>query len=44
MTRDYELVIRGGTLADGTGAELREADIAIKGGRILAVGAVIPII
>ena len=40
MTRDYDLVIRGGTLADGTGAALREADIAIKDGRIAAVGAV----
>jgi N-acyl-D-aspartate/D-glutamate deacylase len=38
MTREYELVIRGGTLADGTGAALRDADIAIKDGRIAAVG------
>uniref|UniRef100_UPI0025E0248A N-acyl-D-amino-acid deacylase family protein n=1 Tax=Novosphingobium sp. TaxID=1874826 RepID=UPI0025E0248A len=40
MTRDYDLVIRGGTLADGTGAALREADVAIKDGRIAAVGSV----
>ena len=40
MTPEYDLVIRGGTLADGTGAALREADIAIKGDRIAAVGAV----
>ena len=40
MTPEYDLVIRGGTLADGTGAALREADIAITGGRIAAVGAV----
>jgi N-acyl-D-amino-acid deacylase len=35
-----DLVIRGGTVADGTGASLREADIAIDGGRITEVGAV----
>ena len=40
MTRDYELVIRGGTLADGTGAALREADVAIKDGKVAAVGVV----
>ena len=33
-----DLVIRSGTLADGTGAPLREADVAVKGGRIAAVG------
>lgn len=38
MTGEFDLVIRGGTLADGTGAELREADIAISGARIAAVG------
>ena len=37
---EFDLVIRGGTLADGTGAELREADIAIVNGTIAAVGAV----
>lgn len=39
MTDTYDLIIRGGTLADGTGAALREADIAITGDRIAAVGA-----
>jgi N-acyl-D-aspartate/D-glutamate deacylase len=34
------LVIRGGTLADGSGGELREADVAIQGGRIVEVGKV----
>ncbi len=34
----FDLVVRGGTLADGTGAPLREADIAVSGGRIAAVG------
>ncbi len=37
---DYDLVIRNGTLADGTGAALREADMAVRGGRIAAVGKV----
>ncbi|MBS0244287.1 MAG: amidohydrolase family protein, partial [Proteobacteria bacterium] len=35
---EYDLVIRGGTLADGSGADLREADVAISGGVIAAVG------
>jgi N-acyl-D-aspartate/D-glutamate deacylase len=34
----YDLVIRNGTVADGTGGPLYEADIAISGGRIAAVG------
>src|SRR5262249_31332304 len=37
---DYDLVVRNGTLADGTGAATREADVAIKDGRIAAVGKV----
>ena len=36
----HTLVIRGGTLADGSGGPLREADVAIDGGRITAVGRV----
>ncbi len=40
MTQTVDLVIRGGTLADGTGGELREADIAIADGRIVEVGQV----
>src|SRR5438477_4520575 len=35
-----DLVIRGGTIADGRGDELFEADIAIKDGRITEVGKV----
>jgi N-acyl-D-aspartate/D-glutamate deacylase len=35
-----DLVIRGGTLADGRGGELFEADVAIAGGRIVEVGRV----
>ena len=38
MGKQHDLVIRGGTVADGTGSALREADIAIDGGRITAVG------
>ncbi|SPP99306.1 MULTISPECIES: N-acyl-D-amino-acid deacylase family protein [Bradyrhizobium] len=33
-----DLVIRGGTVADGHGGELFEADVAISGGRISEVG------
>lgn len=33
-----ELLIRGGTVVDGTGLARRRADIAIEGGRIAAVG------
>jgi len=34
----HDLIIRGGTVVDGTGAPARKADIAIKGDRIVAVG------
>ena len=27
---DYDLVVRGGTVADGTGSGLRESDVAVK--------------
>jgi N-acyl-D-aspartate/D-glutamate deacylase len=37
---EYDLVVRGGMVADGTGTGTREADVAIKDGRIAAVGAV----
>src|SRR5215468_2700772 len=40
MTASPDLVIRGGTLADGTGRDLYEADVAIKDGRIIEVGKV----
>jgi len=36
---DWDIVIRGGTVVDGTGAAAREADVAIRGDRIVAVGA-----
>jgi N-acyl-D-aspartate/D-glutamate deacylase len=34
----HDLVIRGGTLVDGTGDAPREGDLAIDGDRISAVG------
>ena len=34
----HDLVIREGTLVDGTGAPRRVASVAIDGGRITAVG------
>ncbi|MGQ0626424.1 MAG: N-acyl-D-amino-acid deacylase family protein [Sporichthyaceae bacterium] len=36
----FDLVVRGGTLADGTGAPLRTADVAVCGGRVVEVGRV----
>ncbi len=38
MSDRHDLVVRGGTVADGTGAAVREADVAIDDGRITAVG------
>jgi N-acyl-D-aspartate/D-glutamate deacylase len=36
--QDYDLVIRGGTVIDGSGGAPRQADVATSGGRIAAVG------
>ena len=36
----HDLVIRGGTLVDGTGAPAREADVACEADRVVAVGKV----
>ena len=40
MTVNPDLVIRGGTIADGHGGELYEADVAISDGKIAEVGKV----
>lgn len=37
---DYDLVIRGGSIIDGTGAAARSADVALRGGVIAEVGSV----
>src|SRR5215469_6771341 len=41
MTANPDIVIRGGTIADGAGGDLFEADIAVKDGRIAEVGRVL---
>jgi N-acyl-D-aspartate/D-glutamate deacylase len=38
MTEDLTLVLRGGTVVDGTGAAPFEADVGIAGDRIVALG------
>ena len=35
----HDLILRGGTLIDGTGGPARQADVAVAGGRIVAIGA-----
>ena len=37
---EHDVIIRGGTVIDGTGAPRRTADVAIRDGVITAVGAV----
>src|SRR5262245_58282625 len=34
----FDLVIRGGTLVDGSGSNGRPADVGVAGGRIAAIG------
>src|SRR5258707_482315 len=36
----FDLVVRGGTVADGTGTGVREADVAVKDGKIAEVSTV----
>ena len=38
MAQQASLIIRGGTVVDGTGAPPYEADIAIRDGRIVEIG------
>ena len=40
LAQDYDLLLRGGRVADGTGNPAVFADVAVKGGRIAAVGRV----
>jgi len=40
LAQEYDVLIRGGMVYDGTGAEGRAADVAIKGERIVEVGAI----
>ena len=35
----YDLILRNGTLVDGSGGPRRAADVAVKGDRIAAIGA-----
>jgi len=37
---DYDLIIRGGNIADGSGDAVFEGDVAVKDGKIVAVGEV----
>jgi N-acyl-D-amino-acid deacylase len=36
--RDFDVLIRGGTVVDGSGAPARRADVGIRGDRIAAIG------
>ena len=40
MASNPDLVIRGGSIADGLGGELFEADVAVTDGRITEIGKV----
>ena len=37
---DFDIVIRGATIVDGTGGEPFQGDVAVKDGKIAAVGTV----
>jgi N-acyl-D-amino-acid deacylase len=38
MSEEYDLMIRGGTVLDGSGGDPAVADVAVRGNRIVAVG------
>jgi N-acyl-D-aspartate/D-glutamate deacylase len=38
MTAEFDLIIRGGEIADGRGGAIYQGDVAIKDGRIAAIG------
>src|SRR4051794_20149314 len=40
MSKDYDIVIRGGTIMDGNGGTPFVGDVAVKDGKIAAVGAI----
>ena len=40
MAAEFDLIIRGGTVVDGTGRAPIEADVGIKGNRIAAIGTI----
>jgi N-acyl-D-amino-acid deacylase len=40
MTELFDLIARGGVIVDGSGAIAAEGDVAVRGGRIVAVGTV----
>jgi N-acyl-D-aspartate/D-glutamate deacylase len=40
MAASYDLIVRNGTVIDGTGGEPREADVALRDGKVAAVGSI----